>query len=66
MICLGQELVETLHQAFLAGGDRVGHVPMGKQMPGAEKHDVGITGWTMDQNLPVQLVVVAFSLSFYQ
>ncbi|CAL1156689.1 unnamed protein product [Cladocopium goreaui] len=26
-----QELVETLHRAFLAGGNRVGHVPMGKQ-----------------------------------
>lgn len=26
--------METLHQAFLAGGDRVGRVPMGKQMLG--------------------------------
>lgn len=28
--------METLHRAFLAGGNRVGHVPMGKQMPGTE------------------------------
>eukprot|EP00434_Breviolum_minutum_P014399 symbB.v1.2.012696.t1/scaffold812.1/size160323/4 len=26
-----QDLVETLHQAFLAGGERLGHIPMGKQ-----------------------------------
>lgn len=30
----GQDLVETLHQAFLAGGERLGHIPMGKQMLG--------------------------------
>ena len=28
--------METLHRAFLAGGNRVGHVPMGKQMLGTE------------------------------
>ena len=38
---LGQDLVETLHRAFLAGGDRVGHVPMGKQMLGQKYIEVG-------------------------
>ena len=35
-------MVETLYQAFLAGGERVGHVPMGKQHLGDKKNLLGL------------------------